>query len=196
MPTFLSLIGREMSKHASKVQSWDELFTLSSKQFKERGLEPARARRYLLRWREKFRQGDYGIGGDFKYVEDGVAELRVVELPSLKEPPPGALPTATYMPGVQKLVVNVPNGSATYKLEAGQTTADLKKPQGYKLRDGHIITGKNAMPMKGTQWSGATVKVAEGLWEHKRGRKVHGGERRRAETLHKLRAEENKKKAR
>ena len=182
-----------MSKHASKVQSWDELFGLSSQQLKERGLEPTRDRRYLLRWREKFRKGDYGIGGDFQHVKDGVAELRVVEVPSLKPPPPDAMPTATYMPGMQKLIVNVPNGSATYELDSGETTADLKKPQGYKLLNGHIISGQNALPMKGTNWSGVTVKATEGMWEHKRGVKKYGGERRRTETLHKLRVEQNKK---
>src|ERR1700749_4146371 len=65
VPTFLKLIGRELSKHASKIESWEELFTLNSSQLKERGIDPPRLRRYLLRWREKFRHGEYGIGGDF-----------------------------------------------------------------------------------------------------------------------------------
>ncbi len=97
---------------------------------------------------------------------------------------------------MQKLIVNVPNGSPTYVLQPGQTTADLRKPQGFTLKNGYIIKGKQAHPMKGTYGSGVTLKVVEGLWEHKRGHKVHGGERRRAETLHKLRVEENRKNAR
>lgn len=193
VPTFLSLIGREMSKHASKLQSWDELFTLTSSQLKERGFEPPRARRYLLRWREKYRRGEYGVGGDFQYVKDGVAELRVVEVPSLKTKPTiEEQVTITHTPGMEKLVLNVPNGSETYKLELGQTTADLRKPKGYKVKNGYIVTGKAAKPMKGAQSSAATVTASEGLWEHKRGHKVHGGERRRAEVLHKLRVEANK----
>jgi len=182
-----------MSKHASKLQSWDELFTLTSSQLKERGLEPARARRYLLRWREKYRRGEYGIGGDFKYVKDGVAELRVVEVPSFKTKDVSEEQvTITRTPGMEKLVLNVPNGSETYELEPGQTTADLRKARGYKVKDGYIVAGQAAKPMKGTHFSGATVTASEGLWEHKRGHKVHGGERRRAEVLHKLRVEANK----
>ncbi|KIV94257.1 hypothetical protein PV10_02040 [Exophiala mesophila] len=197
IPTFFSLIGREMSKHASKLQTWDELFTLTSLQLKERGFEPPRTRRYLLRWREKFRRGEFGIGGDFKYIKDGVSELRVVEVPAFpKDLKPDQLATVTKTPGLQKIIVNVPNGSDTYVLEAGQTTADLKKAQGFKLKNGYIITGPSAHPLKGTNGSGATLVAREGLWEHKRGHKIHGGERRRAETLHKLRVEENKKNSR
>ncbi|EXJ76021.1 uncharacterized protein A1O5_00529 [Cladophialophora psammophila CBS 110553] len=201
VPTFLKLIGRELSKHAGKIESWEELFTLTSNQLKTRGIEPPRTRRYLLRWREKFRKGEFGIGGDFRYVKDGVAELRVVEVPSLKKDPATGDPlsgpvTIGRSPGMQKLIVNVPNGSATYQLLPGQTTADLKKPYGFTLKNGYIIKGKQAHPIAGTHGSGVTVKAVEGLWEHKRGRKVYGGERRRAETLHKMRVEENKKNAR
>lgn len=201
VPTFLTLIGRELSKHAGKIQSWEELFTLSSQQLKTRGIEPPRTRRYLLGWREKFRKGDFGVGGDFQHVQAGVAELRLVEVPSLKKDPQtgetltGPVSTGRS-PGMQKLIVNVPNGSPTYALLPGQTTADLKKPQGFTLKNGYIIKGKQAHPIAGTHGSGVTVKVKDGLWEHKRGHKVHGGERRRAETLHKLRMEENKKNAR
>ncbi|KIV77589.1 hypothetical protein PV11_09378 [Exophiala sideris] len=201
VPTFFKLIGREMSKHANKIESWEELFTATSQKLKEKGVDPPRTRRYLLRWREKFRKGDYGIGGDLQYVQDGVAELRLVEIPSLKKDPVTGEPLSGTVsigqsPGMQKLIVNVPNGSSTYALQPGQTTADLKKPTGFKLKNGYIITGKQAHPIKGTYGSGVTLKAVEGLWEHKRGHKVHGGERRRAQTLHKLRVEENKKNAR
>jgi hypothetical protein len=201
--TFLKLIGRELSKHASKIESWEELFTLTSTQLKDRGIDPPRTRRYLLRWREKFRRGEFGIGGDFQFVRDGVAELRVVEVPSLRkasitatgEAAPGTV-SISKSPGMQKIIVNVPNGASTFQLLPGQTTADLKKPHGYTLKNGYIITGKQAIPMAGTDGSAVSVKAVDGLWEHKRGRKVHGGERRRAETLHKMRVEENKKNAR
>ena len=80
-PTFLKAIGRGLSAHASKIPSWDALFTLSSSQLKDLGIEPARTRRYLLHWREKFRNGEFGVGGDCRFVQDGVAELRVVDVP-------------------------------------------------------------------------------------------------------------------
>lgn len=97
---------------------------------------------------------------------------------------------------MQKLIVNVPNGETTYALLPGQTTADLKKPHGFGLKNGYVIMGRHVKPMPGTHGSGATVSVVEGLWEHKRGKKVFGGERRRAEVLHKMRVEENRKNAR
>ncbi|PBP25160.1 hypothetical protein BUE80_DR004031, partial [Diplocarpon rosae] len=82
--TFLRLIGRNLSQHASKIPSWKALFSLTSSQLKELGVDPPRSRRYLLRWREKFRNGQYGIGGDLKHVKKGVAELRIAEFPPLK----------------------------------------------------------------------------------------------------------------
>jgi len=192
--TFLTLIGRNLSQHASKFNSWQELFTMSSAQLKERGIEPPRTRRYLLRWREKFRQGEFGIGGDFKYVQDGVGELRLVEVPTLAKDGSNAGAVSTSLtPGWTKLILNVPNGSTSYQLEDGQTTADLKKPRGFRLVNGHVIVGSYAQAMKDTNGRGAMLKVQEGMWEDKRGHKVHGGERRRAETLHKMRIAERRK---
>jgi hypothetical protein len=201
--TFLTLIGRQLSKHATKFDSWKQLFTLSSLQLKEMGIEPARSRRYLLHWREKFRKGEFGIGGDLKYVKDGVGELRVVEVPALQKSEsaqPEAQSSAdttfvspTVSPGMTKLVVNVPAGETTYKLEEGQSTADLKKPKGIKLHRGRQIVGSYVQPQKGSNGSVAILKVQEGLWEHKRGHKVDGGERRKAEVRFKKRVEERKK---
>jgi hypothetical protein len=214
VPTFLSLIGRQLSQHASKFKSWDELFTLSSTELKARGLDPPRTRKYLLRWREKFRRGDYGVGGDLKYVEDGVADLRICEVPALPgkerfvlpaaEPGVGdgtAVAAATvkpalfastiHTPGMARLVLNVPRGAKTYKLEPGMTTADLRKPNGITIKEGVHIKGSYVLPAKGG--GAATIKITEGMWEDRRGHKVHGGERRRAETLHKARVAESKK---
>ena len=203
--TFLTLIGRSLSSHANKFSSWEELFTLSSAQMKAKGLDPPRTRKYLLRWREKFRRGDYGIGGDLKYVKDGIAELRVVDVPSLAAKTNAgtsqtqgvaqeeAFASTSRTPGFTKLVLNVPIGMKTYKLEQGQSTKDLKKPQGVTLKEGHIIAGSYVMPMKGSDGSAAMIKVTEGMWEDRRGHKVHGGERRRAETLHKMRVAESRK---
>ena len=42
--------------HAPKFSlGWPQLFSASSAQLKELGVEPARTRRYIIRWREKFR---------------------------------------------------------------------------------------------------------------------------------------------
>lgn len=185
------------------------MFTLSSRQLATRGVDPPRTRKYFLRWREKFRRGDFGIGGDLRYVQDGTAELRVCEVPSLpaKETPAGtgaagaqsaavtgpAYASTSHTPGFTKLILNVPKGAATYTLEQGQKTSDLQKPHGVTLREGHTIAGSYVMPMKGSHGSAATISVTEGMWEDRRGHKVHGGERRRAETLHKLRVAESKK---
>ncbi|EER36754.1 conserved hypothetical protein [Histoplasma capsulatum H143] len=82
--TFLSLIGRNMSRFAPKFASWDELFTLSSADLKDRGIEPARLRRYLLRWRQKFHRGEYGVGGDLETWSNGMAGIiKVQEVPQL-----------------------------------------------------------------------------------------------------------------
>jgi hypothetical protein len=192
--TFLTLIGRELSKHSSKFTSWNELFTLSSPQLKEMGIEPARSRRYLLRWREKFRKGEFGIGGDLKYVQDGVGELRVVELPRLPSSSPKLdEATTSHLPNTQKLIINVPPGSAELPLEKGQSTQDLKKPAGVKLLRGHAIVGSYIQPVAGTNGSVARLKVVEGMWEHRRGHKVDGGERRKAEVRFKRGVEERKK---
>jgi len=199
--TFLRLIGRDLSKHSSKISSWEELFTLASNDFKSRGIDPPRTRRYLLRWREKFRRGEFGVGGDFQYVKDGIAELRVVEVPSLKvDPVTRQAVSAPAMigrkPGMEKLIVNVPVGAPTYELHPGQTTADLRKPFGFTLKNGSIVKGKQAKPLPGTNGRGVLVQAVEGLWEHKRGVKKLGGERRRVENLHKMRVEQNRKSAR
>ena len=161
------------------------------------GIEPARSRRYLLHWREKFRKGEFGVGGDLKYVQDGVGELRVLELPLLQkpgDPQTGTVQASTSVsPGMTKLILNVPIGETTYKLENGQTTADLKKVKGVKLHRGREIVGPYVQLQKGTDGMVGRLKVQEGLWEHRRGHKVDGGERRKAEVRFKRRAEERKK---
>lgn len=165
-----------------------------------------------MRWREKFRQGEFGIGGDLKYVKDGVAELRVCEVPALPSssgdtqrspgsegipntaanqiPPPYV--SLNHTPGMKKLILNTPPGSETYVLEPGQSTADLRKPKGLRLLRGDAIAGSYVQPVKGTNGGVATLRVQEGMWEHRRGHKVDGGERRKAEVRFKRRVAERK----
>ncbi|KAI5358736.1 putative IGR protein [Septoria linicola] len=215
VPTFLTLIGRGMSKHESKIPSWEALFTLSSEQLRESGLEPARARRYLLWWRERFRQGIYGIGGDVKHatkVGDKVAaELRIVEVPKQfktgeeRYETPASL---TRDAGFVKVISNTRPQILEKLHEAGAETGkrsildrlapppkverkEVSRVKGMKIVRANMIGGTGIEYVKGYQGV-AVLKVKEGLWEQRRGHKVDGGERRRAEVRAKRAAAERK----
>ncbi|KAF3005722.1 hypothetical protein E8E13_006157 [Curvularia kusanoi] len=189
--SFLTAIGRGLSAHAGKIPSWEALFTLSSPQLKELGVEPARSRRYLLHWREKFRNGEYGIGGDCAHVNDGVAELAIVESPVAPNPelgntisPRSAMATATRNPGMRRVVVNVPVGE--------EPSPVLPAVEGVVVKGAKTIKGSFVEPVKGSEGLRARIRLQEGIWEERRGHKVDGGERRRAEVRAKRRAAENK----
>ncbi|KIW01692.1 uncharacterized protein PV09_06873 [Verruconis gallopava] len=188
--TFLTLIGRQLSQHASKIPSWDALFRLSSTQLRDLGIDPPRARRYLLRWRERFRQGQYGIGGDLEHVKDGVGEIKIFEVPVPEEwkasNPSADMATANRSPGMRHVAINVPNGEEmpTKPLE------ECVPVKHVKAKGWNTIVGKNVYMINGEK---AQIKVQEGLWEDRRGHKVDGGERRKAEVRFKRRAEEKKK---
>ncbi|KAL2025049.1 hypothetical protein VTK56DRAFT_51 [Thermocarpiscus australiensis] len=170
--TFLTLIGRGLKQHASKFPSWDALFTLKSEQLRELGVEPPRTRRYLLRWRQRFREGRFGIGGDLKYVDNGTAELKVLEVDKT--------------PLVRlRHVVNVPPGKNVGEV----SPSELVRVRGFKVQGVRTIAGPYALPMKN---GGARLTVTEGMWEDRRGHKVDGGERRRAEIRFKRRVAERK----
>ena len=141
--------------------------------------------------------------------KDGVAELRVCEVPELPKPRravgdgtdgqasdviPRPRASTSRTPGLAKLIINLPQDSTSYTdaIPEGKTSAALSKPKGLKLKEGHIIVGSYVYPKAGSSGSAATIRVTEGMWEHTRGRKVHGGERRRAQVLFKERAEARK----
>ncbi|KAK3677660.1 telomere length regulation protein [Recurvomyces mirabilis] len=207
VPTFLTLIGRNLSQHASKIPSWEALFSLTSQQLRESGVEPARARRYLLWWRERFRAGITGIGGDVKEVKDGIAELRLVEVPSQRRI--DAQATLTKSAGMRKMIINVtPSVSLpadpANPVKEGESEdgvplvvipkINVSKAQlvtGVKIVSGTAIGGTGVENVKGHQGV-ARLKVKEGLWEERRGHKVDGGERRKAEVRYKRRAQERK----
>jgi hypothetical protein len=170
--TFLTVIGRGLKQHASKFPTWDALFTLSSDQLRELGVEPPRARRYLLRWRQRFREGKFGPGGDLKHVENGTAELRV------QHPDPTSM-------GRKRLAVNVPAGKKITEVSPEEAV----RPRGYSAKRVQTVAGPYALPMK---HGGARITVTEGMWEDRRGHKVDGGERRRAEIRFKRRVAERK----
>lgn len=191
---FLTAIGRGLSAHAGKIPSWEALFTLTSPQLKELGVEPARSRRYLLQWREKFRNGDYGIGGDCAHVADGVAELTVVETPVAPNPalgntisPRSAVATATHNPGTRRVVVNVPAGES-----ASTVGGNAHVVSGVLVKGAKTIKGSYVEPVKGSEGLRARIRLQEGMWEDRRGHKIDGGERRRAEVRAKIRAAENR----
>jgi len=73
--------------------------------------------------------------------------------------------------------------------------AELRKASrviGLRIKDSHTIYGPHVELVKGSNGSAAHIKVKEGLWEHRRGHKVDGGERRKAEVRAKRRAAERK----
>ncbi|KAI0997963.1 hypothetical protein K3495_g10227 [Podosphaera aphanis] len=183
--TFLSLIGRNMIEHTSKFSGWSSLFRLESQQLKRLGLEPPRSRRYLLLWRERYRQGNLGIGADFKHVKDGVAQLQIAEVP--KDPKVDKNGVTYVPPGMRKIVVNLPPGEKSIENIPREKLTPVK---GFRVRGAHTIVGPYALPIKGGK--GATVTRVPGMWEIRRGQKVDGGERRQAQVRAHRRAEEKR----
>ncbi|RKF53328.1 hypothetical protein GcM3_219007 [Golovinomyces cichoracearum] len=183
--TFLSLIGRNMSEHASKFPSWASLFKLESLELKRLGVEPARTRRYLLQWRERYRQGNLGVGADFKHVKDGKAYLQIAQIP--KDPKIDKNGVEYVPPGLRKVVINLPLGVTSVDDLPPEKITPVK---GYRIRGAKTIVGPYALPVKGGK--GSVVTREEGMWEFKRGRKIDGGERRQAEVRAKRRGEEKR----
>ncbi|KAI1312836.1 IGR protein motif-domain-containing protein [Xylaria venustula] len=178
--TFLTVIGRDLKQHASKIPDWETLFTLTSEQLRELGVEPPRARKYLLRWRQRFRQGQYGVGGDLQHVEAGAADLRILE---------GPASTSSSSSGIgvpRKFVVNVPAGRSLKECNP----AELSRVQGYHVQGAKTIVGPYALPLKDGE--GARITVTEGMWEDRLGYKIDGGERRRTEVRYKRRIAERR----
>ncbi|KAI1138985.1 IGR protein motif-domain-containing protein [Hypoxylon sp. FL0543] len=171
--TFLTVIGRGLSQHTSKFPSWEALFSLTSDQLRELGIEPPRTRRYLLQWRQRFRLGQYGIGGDLQHVEDGKADLKILE--SDKD-----------VLNPHKYVVNVPAGRSVKEC----SLEELSRVRGYKVQGAKTIVGPYALPLKDGE--GARITVTEGMWEDRRGHKIDGGERRRTEVRYKKRIAERR----
>jgi hypothetical protein len=173
--TFLTLIGRGLNKHASKFPSWESLFSSGQQQFQELGIEPASKRRYLMRFMDVYRKSPQklGPGSDFEFVHEGKALLKI------------AVPTAAKSTDT-KWVVNVPSEDAAP--ETAPKT--LVRPRGYKVTGLDQIGGSYAEALP--NGAGAVVKVREGMWQINEGRKVDGGERRRAEIQFKKRSAERR----
>lgn len=188
--TFLKLIGRNLSQHAGKIPTWQSLFSLTSTQLRELGVEPARTRRYLLWWRERFRKGIFGIGGDLKNVKAGGAELRVVEVPVAEAAisKPRSMSTAIGLQLTKRMIVN----ESPVVIKKSTSSQDLKPVGGMKVVGVRTIVGPYVQPVKGTRGSVGTIKVQEGMWEIRRGVKVDGGERRKVQVRRKRLLEERR----
>ncbi|KAK7612667.1 IGR protein motif-domain-containing protein [Phyllosticta paracitricarpa] len=217
VPTFLTLIGRKVSQHADKIPTWKDLFTMSSEQMRDAGIEPARSRRYIINWREKFRNGEYGVGGDAEWVNKGFAHVKVIQTPVRRLPErlkeaarrevplfkglrprrsafkllqkqngaskfDGQLATVNTNAGHKKIVV-----SATKDRQTAST--EMKH---LKVIGAGKISGRGVELIKGFNGTFGRIKATEGLWEDRRGHKVDGGERRRAEVRAKKRAAANR----
>lgn len=155
------------------------------------GVEPARSRKYLMRWRRRFLNEEYGPGGEFQHVKDGVAELRVLEVQKKKNLGSGSEPasdaSAVPAPPVRmRCVVNMPEG---VRVEDVVGTADAQKYMSrvikYKPQGRSEIVGPYAIPL--AHGKGASVTVTEGMWEDKQGHKIDGGERRQTKVRYKKR---------
>ncbi|KAK8218369.1 IGR protein motif-domain-containing protein [Phyllosticta capitalensis] len=216
--TFLTLIGRKVSQHADKIPTWKDLFSMTSEQMREAGVEPARSRRYIMNWREKFRNGEYGVGGDAKWAKDGVAQIKVVEKPVKKLPDNAKAAARRELPLFRKLRPRLSAFARLQKQEeapkfVGQlatvnTNAGRKKiivstkpdskttattpMKSLKVMGAGKIRGTGVELVKGSNGTMGQIKVTEGLWEDRRGHKVDGGERRRAEVRAKKRAAANR----
>lgn len=187
-----------MSRYASKLNSWNDFFTMSSEDFRNAGIETAKDRKYLLRWREKFRQKEYGVGGDLDHVHEGIAQLRAIEVTSdvgsNNEASHGQRKdrtragSLTQSPGKKWIVVNPPFG--TTRLLCNPT--HWRKYAQIKLHSGNQLKGPYLKLVKGTNGTVAELHVQEGMWEHRLGRKIDGGERRRAEVRAKKRSQESR----
>lgn len=86
----------------------------------------------------------------------------------------------------KKIVVNVPAGSSAQELPENL----LVPVKGLHVKGAHTIVGPHVLPVKGGKT--AKIVVKEGLWEDRRGHKIDGGERRRAEVRAKRRGEEKR----
>ena len=140
----------------------------------------------------------YGVGGDFQYVRDGEARVKVVEVPVVDAEMGGTNTTqAGGLVRMKKMVVNAPPAE---KEEEGQAVGKqqqlemdkLKPVEGMKVVGARTIVGPFIKAVKGSRGGEAVVRVQEGMWEVRRGVKVDGGERRKLQVRRKRFLEERK----
>ncbi len=135
----------------------------------------------------------FGVGGNFQYVRDGEARVKVVEVPITKAEIENVSGTSTKsgLVRTKKMVVNAP---AEEEEEVGkQLELDALKPvEGMKVVGARTIVGPFIKTLKGSKGGEAVIRVQEGMWEVRRGVKVDGGERRKLQVRRKRLLEERK----
>lgn len=171
-----------------------------------------------MAWRDRFRRGEWGVGGDLRFVSEGEAEgqrvARVViagvrtdtaaaaaaqQGSKGRQPEQSAVPTEKLTAAqlgaqakVKQAIANVPLDwtpeQPVPELDGAPLKPALLKMNGTKTG----IRGPGIEIVSGTNGREVLVKTREGLWEHKRGRKVDGGERRKDEVRAKRRIAANK----
>ncbi|MCJ1484562.1 hypothetical protein MMC06_004733 [Schaereria dolodes] len=87
---------------------------------------------------------------------------------------------------MKKVVVNLPPDATTPVSSLG----DVQRVSGVKVQGAHTIVGPHVEPVKGANGSVARIRVKEGMWEQRRGHKVDGGERRKANVRSRRAAQE------
>lgn len=95
-------------------------------------------------------------------IVDGVGEVRLVEGKGLVSVGPGEALTGKeeFRKGIQDVKVRAPGK----------------------------VSGSYYSPVKDSEGKAIRIKVREGMWEVKRGRKLYGGERRRKNVLSRIAA--------
>ena len=83
----------------------------------------------------------------------------------------------------KKHLINVRPGEDDGALEERFT-----KVKGVKIEAPGRIAGSYFDHVQGSMGTVARIEVQEGMWEVKRGRKIHGGERRRKNVLSRIAA--------
>jgi len=174
--TFLTLIGRNLSQHASKIPFMESLFSLTSAQLKELGIELHGVDdTYFDGVRSS--NGPVWSWGDFKYVKTG-KHRSVCGGPSFWEYPA----TATLSAGNARCVNWV----------AGAVLLRSRRSNLYRPR----LAYKGAQTIVGPHVQHSGRETAR-LWSRRavgdqRGHKIDGGERRQAEGASKERGEERR----
>lgn len=121
-------------------------------------------------------------------MQDGVAELRIVDREGKKRVVNTALSSigrAEAETGEEQTEAGAGASAEDVGALLLQEPADAVVARDAKVAFPGVVAGPHCLPVKGTGGRVARIKAIEGLWEHKRGHKVGGGERwvRRAKTL-------------
>ncbi|CAI4210487.1 unnamed protein product [Parascedosporium putredinis] len=133
--SFLRIIGRNLSQYSDKFPTWEALFTLTSPELKEIGVEPARSRRYLLQWLRRYREGKFGPGGDFQHVQDGKAILSVLHDLKTDKKKVVNVPAGGDAPGANKI-------SGPYATPIGNGKSQVTVTEGmWEFRQGQKVDG-------------------------------------------------------